>query len=74
MDLIVWCVSQSHPSSAMEHLLQLVVQLCEETSLQATVAGSLKGGAIAGATTVLGKEGSWPVNINTCKIKDVVEM
>merc|ERR1712210_68979 len=38
----------------MEGLLQLVTKLCDERDVQATVTGSLKGGAIAGAATMLG--------------------
>jgi len=38
----------------MEGLLHLLAKLCDEREVQATVTGSLKGGAIAGAATVLG--------------------
>ena len=34
--------------------MELVVELCDERELRATVTGSLKGGALAGAATVLG--------------------
>ena len=38
----------------MDSVMELVVELCDERQLRATVTGSLKGGALAGAATVLG--------------------
>jgi len=38
----------------MEGLLQLLAKLCDERDVQATVTGSMKGGLLAGAATMLG--------------------
>lgn len=46
-----------------QELLSLITQLCDEQNLQVTVKESLKGGVIAGSTTVVGGMLAGPIGL-----------